>query len=152
MTGSQWLLLGTCALGMYSAGQVWLVQLSSYPLWTYVGQQEFRAYHMAWWHSIWGVVLAPAALLLVGAVLMLWWRAPGIPAWSAWFGVALQITLLLGTALWWGPLMARIEESDGGLSPERYQLLMTTHWLRVGIITAYAILVLWMLARSAWRT
>jgi hypothetical protein len=152
MTESQWLLLGTCALSMYSAGQVWLVQLSSYPLWTYVGQQEFRAYHMAWWHSIWGVVLAPAALVLVGAVLMLWWRVPGIPAWPAWFGVALQITLLLGTALWWGPLMAHIEEPDGGLSPERYQLLMTTHWLRVGIVTAYAILGLWMLARSAWRT
>jgi hypothetical protein len=49
MNESQWLLIGTCALSFYGVGQVWLVQLSSYPLWTYVGEREFRAYHAAWW-------------------------------------------------------------------------------------------------------
>lgn len=44
MSDREWLLLGTCALGLYGAGQVWLVQLSSYRLWTYVGANEFRAY------------------------------------------------------------------------------------------------------------
>src|SRR5271157_4607256 len=34
MTGSQWLLMATCALSFYGVGQVWLVQLSAYPLWT----------------------------------------------------------------------------------------------------------------------
>jgi hypothetical protein len=151
MNESHWLLLGTCALSLYAVGQVWLVQLSSYPLWTYVGEQEFRTYHAAWWHSIWGVVLAPAALLIIGAALMLWWRAPGVPAWATWLGGALQAALLLGTAIWWGPLMARLETPSGGLSLERYQLLMTTHWIRVGIVSAYGLLLLWMLAQSAWR-
>ena len=82
MLKSQWLLLGTCALSLYGAGQVWLVQVSSYRLWTYVGEKDFRAYHKAWWRGIWGVILAPAALLIVGAALMVWWRAPGIPAWA----------------------------------------------------------------------
>jgi hypothetical protein len=151
MNGSRWLLLGTCALSLYGVGQVWLVQLSSYRLWSFVGEHEFRAYHLAWWQSIWGVVLAPAALVLIGAVLMLWWRPAEIPAWVAWLGVALQATLLLGTAMWWGPLMARLETPEGALWIERYQLLMTTHWLRVAIVTAYGMLTLWMLARSAWR-
>ena len=151
MTASEWLLLGTCALALWGAGQVWLVQLSSYRLWTYVGEKEFRAYHAAWWRSIWGVVLAPAALLTVGSAFMLWQRAPGVPAWAAWLGFALQVALLLGTAVWWGPLMARLEAPGGGLRFERYQLLITTHWLRVGIVSAYALLALWMLAQSAWR-
>jgi hypothetical protein len=151
MNASQWLLLITCALSLYSAGQVWLVQLSSYPLWTYVGAKEFHAYHHAWWRSIWGVVLAPAALVSLASVLMLWLRAPAVPLSAAWAGLALQVALILGTAIWWGPLMARLEAPDGGLLMDRYRLLMTTHWLRVAIVSAYAALSLWMLAQSAWR-
>jgi hypothetical protein len=151
MNASQWLLLITCALSLYSAGQVWLVQLSSYPLWTYVGAKEFHAYHHAWWRSIWGVVLAPAALVSLASLAMLWLRAPAVPVSAAWVGLALQVALILGTAIWWGPLMARLEAPDGGLLMDRYRLLMTTHWLRVAIVSAYAALSLWMLAQSAWR-
>ena len=150
MNNTQWLLLGTCALSFYGVGQVWLVQVSSYRLWAYVGELEFRSYHQAWWQSIWGVILAPAGVLLICALLMLWWRAPGVPPWATWLGAALQIALLLGTAAWWGPLMARLETDAGGLSPERYHLLMTTHWIRVGIVSAYGLLALWMLTQSAW--
>ncbi len=48
--------------------------------------------------------------------------------------------------------MARLEGPNGALLLERYQLLLTSHWLRVAIITAYALLVFWMLAQSAWRS
>ena len=105
----QWLLLATFALSVYGTGQVWLVQLSSYPLFRFVGPHEFHAYHLAWWRSIWGVVLAPAALVVIGALMMLWWRPPGVPAWSVWLGLALQIALVLGTLLallvGWGPFI-----------------------------------------------
>lgn len=151
MNWNKCLLLSTCALALFGVGQIWLVQLSSYRLWPYVGEREFAAYHLAWWRSIWGVVLAPAALLIVGALLMLWWRPAEVPAWAAWLGVTLQAALVAGTALWWGPLMARLETSSGGLSLERYELLMRTHWLRVAIVTAYGLLALWMLAKSAWK-
>jgi hypothetical protein len=149
MNASRLLLAGTCALSFYGVGQVWLVQLSSYPLWTYVGKREFHAYHAAWWRGIWGVILAPAALVVIGSALMLWWRAPGLPSWATWCGFALQIALVVGTAAWWGPLMARLEAPGGGLSLERHRLLLVSHWLRVGLVTAYALLALWMLAQSA---
>jgi hypothetical protein len=115
-----------------------------------VGPREFHAYHLAWWHSIWGVILGPAVLVFVGALLMLWWRVPGVPTWAVWAGLALQLSLVLGTALWWGPLMARLELPNGELAVERFHLLMRTHWLRVAIVTAYGALTLWMVARSAW--
>jgi hypothetical protein len=35
---ARWLLLATFALSLYGTGQVWLVQLSSYPLWAHVGR------------------------------------------------------------------------------------------------------------------
>lgn len=150
MTGSQGLLLATCALAIYGVGNVWPVQVSSYPLWAHVGAREFEAYHHAWWRSIWGVIIAPAVLVVVGAVLMLVWPAPGVPSWAPWVGVALQAALVLGTALWWGPLMARLGPPTEGAGRARFRLLLATHWLRVAIVTAYGALTLWMVAQSAW--
>jgi hypothetical protein len=124
------------------------VQLSSYPLWRFVGPAQFSAYHVAWWRSIWGVVLAPAGLVCLGAVLMIWIRPPQVARVEIWLGVGLQAMLVLGTAAWWGPLMARLETQAGALDPERYRILMNTHWLRVAIVTAYTLLVARMMAEA----
>jgi hypothetical protein len=61
LTRSQWLLTVTAWLGVYGVGQIWLVQLSSYHLWSFVGPCEIDAhhYHWAWWRSIWGPVMGP---------------------------------------------------------------------------------------------
>ena len=150
MTKRQVLLLATCVLSVYGAGNIWPVQLSSYKLWVHVGQREFHAYHVAWWHSIWGVILAPAGLVLIGAILMLIWPPPGVPAWALWAGLALQVALGLGTALYWGPMMARLSTPERGLDLPLYHTLMLSHWLRVAIVTGYAALTVWMVAASAW--
>jgi hypothetical protein len=149
MTKRQLLLLVTCVLSIYGVGNIWPVQVSSYKLWTYVGQREFHEYHIAWWRSIWGVILIPAGLVFLGAILMLIWRPPGVPAWALWVGLALQVALALGTALYWGPLMARLSTPGGGLSLPLYHTLMLNHWLRVAIVTGYAALTVWMLVTSA---
>ena len=148
MNANRALLLATSALSLYGVGQVWLVQLSSYRLWTRVGASEFSAYHAVWWRSIWGVVLGPAALVVVGAFVMPWLPPPGAPIWAPWVGCGLQTALMVGTAFWWGPLMARIEAPEGGVRRDRYKLLMSTHWLRVAIVTAFGALTLWMVAQG----
>jgi hypothetical protein len=145
---SRWLLLSVFALSLYGTGQVWLVQLSSYPLWRYVGDAQFPAYHQAWWRSIWCVVLGPAVLVFLGAFLMLRWRTPETPVWSIWLGAGLQVALVIGTVVWWAPLMARLEGPTGGPDPSRFELLLRTHWLRVGLVTAYSALLAWMLLRN----
>lgn len=145
---AKWILLATFALSLIGVGQVWLVQLSSYPLWAYVGRAEFRDYHRAWWRSIWGVILGPACFTSLGAALMLKWRVAGVPAWAIWTGLGLQACFILGTAAWWGPLMARLQKPDGSLDIRRYQLLISTHWIRVIVITGYGALVGWMAAIS----
>jgi hypothetical protein len=37
--------------------------------------------------------------------------------------------------------MARLGAQTGGLDPKRYRTLLGTHWLRVAIVTAYALLI-----------
>ena len=150
MNRNELVLLLACVLSLYGAGNVWLVQLSSYKLWAFVGPQEFQAYHLAWWRSIWGVVLVPASIVLLLSIVMLWWPPPRVPSWTVWAGLGLQVALVLGTALYWGPLMARLGFPGLGASAVLYRQLMLTHWVRVAIVTAYGALTVWMLVTSAW--
>jgi len=143
-----WLLLAAAFLSFYGVGQVWLVQVSSYYLWRYVGARELPAYHTAWWRSIWFVVLAPAVSAFFASLLMLWMQPYGIPRSAVRFGVCLEALLVIGTAVWWGPLMARLVNPDGSLIQPLYRRQMHTHWLRVGLVTAYGLLVCWMLITS----
>jgi hypothetical protein len=110
---SRRLLFATSALGLYAVGNIWFVQLVSYRLWPYVGKQEAYAYHIAWWHSIWGVLLIPAGVV---SLAMLWIRPDGVSRKTGRLGFALQLMIYIVTGAWFGPLMARLATPDAGLS------------------------------------
>jgi len=141
---TQWLLLVNLALSFYMVGAIWLTQVSMYPLWAYVGPAEYHAYHVAWWHSIWGVIFVPGGLTTLCAFAMLRLRPPGVSAWMVWLGVALQLLIYGLTAVWWGRLMAELESVSGPVYGPMYHQLLVTHWGRVALVTAYGMLQLWM--------
>jgi hypothetical protein len=147
---NRWLLLLNFAIAFYNVGTVWLVQVSCYPLWAVVGRGEFEAYHEAWWHSIWGVILGPGLFGFLGAWAMLRWRPARVPERAVWLGIALQVAVYLLTAVWWAPLMARLVEVVGpsGAPTPLFRLLLSTHWGRVALFTAYGLLMFWMVRVS----
>jgi hypothetical protein len=145
----QWVLLVISALGLYAVGNVWLVQLACYRLWPHVAPAEAFNYHIAWWHSIWGVLFGPSAIVVLGAVALLWMRPANLKVRLVWLGLALLVLTSVGTAIWWAPLMARLVTPDGVMLLRDYGLLMSTHWIRVALITAYGITYFIMLIRSA---
>src|SRR5262249_8991403 len=149
MESDRWLLLVNVAAACYMVGQIWLVQASCYPLWRFVGSAEFHAYHVAWWHSIWRVVFPPAGISLLCAVLLVRRRPAEVPRRAVWLGLFLEVLVCTLTAAWWGPLMARLEAVSGPVYGALYEQLMTTHWLRVAIITAYGALAVWLVARNS---
>lgn len=145
----QWLLLVTSALGLYAVGNVWLVQTVCYRQWPLVGQREAYSYHIAWWHSIWGVLFGPSAIVVFGAVALLRMRPSNVNVKPVWLGLALLLFTSIGTAVWWAPLMARLIAPDGVMLLADYQLLMSTHWIRVALVSAYGITYFYMLIKSA---
>ena len=149
ITGGQWLLLVTSALGLYAVGNVWLVQLVCYRLWAHVGQGEAFNYHIAWWHTIWGILFVPSGILVTGAVALLWMRPSNLKVRFVWIGLGLLTLTSVGTAIWWAPLMARLVSSDGTMLLRDYRLLMSTHWIRVALVTAYGVAYFHMLMKSA---
>jgi hypothetical protein len=145
---NQWVLLGAIALGYYGVGQIWLAQLLCYRLWPQVGRSAFFAYHIAWWHSIWIVIFVPSGLAFLAALVLPWLRPPGVSVRLLWAGLGVQVLLCVLTATWWGPLMGRLATREQGLLLRNYHLMMTTHWLRVAIVTAYGLVALWTLVQS----
>ena len=152
LSRSQWLLIITVFLSVYGVGQVWLVQLSSYHLWAFVGPRDAFTYHMEWWRSIWYVLMVPACLVFLASALMLRMRPDGVPVSAVRFGFALEGLLALGTAIWWGPLMARLANPETGLILPLYHQLMLTHWIRVALVSAYGLLAFWMMMKSLTAT
>lgn len=148
MSHNQWLLTVTVFLSVFGVGQVWLVQLSSYRLWAFVGPREFTAYHLEWWRSIWFVLMVPAVLVFLASLVMLWMPPEGVPVSAIWLGFVLESLLVIGTAAWWGPLMARLADSETGLILPLYRRLMASHWIRVALVTSYGLLAFWMLVKS----
>ncbi len=159
----KWVLLLNLALSMIGAGQVWLVQLSSYPLWKHVGQHEFHSYHIAWWHSIWIPIFIPAGLALLCSIGLFWFRPAAVPRRSVWAAMSVLFIAYVLTYIWWAPLMALIGATSAealavfkwapwfnsiGMRAktqgELYDVLMATHWLRVALFSAYATVLFWM--------
>ena len=148
VTRGRWLLVVTSGLGLYAVGNVWLVQLVCYRLWPSVGRNEAFRYHLAWWHSIWGVLFVPAGVVFLGTLALLWLRPSGVHRRLVWLGIILQIIIYASTAAWWAPLMARLVKPNGEMLLHDYQLLMSTHWVRLALITAYGITSFYVLIKS----
>ena len=150
MSKEHWLLMGVAALSWYNAGVIWLIQFSCYPLWPYVGRSDFLNYHGVWWQSTWAAVFVPCALAVAGSILMLALAPPELPRWSLWMGLSIQVIVQLVTAIWLSPLDRNMAASTGGLNLSAYQELMVANWLRIILVTTYAVLTYWMLYRSLW--
>ena len=98
------------------------------------GAADYPAYHIAWWHSIWTVIFIPGGLVTAGAIAMLWLRPPGVPAWAIKASILLQFLIYGLTAVWWGRLMAEMEQVSGPIYGPLYHQLVLSHWLRVALV------------------
>lgn len=145
-----WVQIITLAASCYNMGTIWMTQVS-WRLFAHVGREDFPAYHRAWWLGLRGIqpVVFPFGILAtLGAFAQLRWRAPRTPAGQAWLSVGLLVTAWTSTAAWWGRLQGQLEyvrQEDGTLNP-LYRRLLATHWLRVALFTALALLQITMTA------
>jgi hypothetical protein len=145
-----YLLFATAMLSAWNAGIIWFTQIAVYPLWPLVDAQHFHDYHLVWWHHVWPS-FAPVGLMFAVSVALLWLRPAGIPRWLLWTAVLLQIAVHTLTILFWAPVQAAMA-TPTGLSLAKYEELMHTHWWRVSFFLIYAVLMLWMVVRSARDT
>lgn len=152
----RWVQIVTLAASWYNMGAIWMAQVS-WRLFARVGREDFPAYHRAWWFGPRGIqpVVFPFGIVaILGAFAQLRWHVPRTPTWMAWLNIGFLVTVWGATAAWWGRQQAQMEyvyQEDHSLNP-LYQRLLATHWIRVALITASALLQIGMAVASARET
>jgi hypothetical protein len=135
------------ATTLFMVGVIWFVQVVHYPLFAKTGTTEFPGYEQT--HTTlttW--VVAPPMLVEAGtAVLLLWFRPPGISNLQCGTGLALLIAIWLSTMFLQVPCH---EWLSRGFDSVVHQRLVATNWLRTAAWSLRGLLVLWM-AWSAYR-
>jgi len=137
-------LLANVALAFLIAGFVWAHQLEIFRSWRLIDAKSFRAVHDAHWRTlpIWAVAIG---LGLAGSIALIWYHPTGTPAWAIWASVLCQVLTQVLTLFFWGRWQAQLRSGLSGPDSPVLDRLVRTHWVRAGLISANAlILVLWM--------
>jgi len=146
MSGAHWLLVVLAILSVYNCGVIWPTQHVTYPLFQFVGPDQFLAYHLFYNQRITLVVIIPGFLFFLAPLALLVFRPPSVPLWAAIVSAALGGLALLVTATLEIPRHMRLQQE--GKTDTLIRELILYNWVRTFAITAQAGLLLWMLART----
>ena len=140
------LVLIQLATTLFMTGVIWFVQIVHYPLMAQVGNEAVPRYQHAHTTRTAWVVGPPMVVEAITAVLLIWFRPPGIAEWAVWMGGGLLAGIWLSTALIQVPCHERLKL---GYDPAVHQRLVASNWLRTVGWSARSVLVLWMIWRNS---
>jgi hypothetical protein len=131
---SHTLLLAWAALSFWELGQIWLVQIVTYPLFAKVGVADYAAYHQYYTKRIPLVVIVPGfAGFLLPIPLALF--GPSVPVWMTAANIIMGIIGLLVTV---GLEIPRHNKLENGKNEGMIEELIRYNWPRTLSITAQA--------------
>ncbi|WP_110887049.1 hypothetical protein [Deinococcus yavapaiensis] len=139
------LLIVHAAVTWCLVGLIWTIQLVHYPLFDFVGEAGFTAYHTRH-SSVISFLVGPLMLLeLVTAGWLVLHPPPSVSATPCWIGFALVLVIWASTAFVSVPIHARLGSGfDSGL----VSTLVGTNWIRTVAWTARGVLILTILLRA----
>ncbi|MCX6394051.1 MAG: hypothetical protein NTY57_04265 [Solirubrobacterales bacterium] len=132
---------------LFMAGVGWLVQLVAYPLYAFVGRDDFVAFHTEWSRRITTIVLIPMTIDLVTSIWLALTPPSGVSQALAVGGAVLAGLTWLSTALLQVP---RHEKLSGGFDEGTHASLVATSWVRTIGWSAHAVICVLMI--SAMQT
>ncbi|MEV0622688.1 hypothetical protein AB0I81_55885 [Nonomuraea sp. NPDC050404] len=148
MDASTMVLLGTLTVAMFNVGVIWLTQVVVYPAWALVGEAEWSAFHDAHKRRLPETAFIPHGLAVLGALLLAILPPAHAPSWAAWIALAIEVVMLTATVTYWAPLQMRLNQRR---DDRLLRLLLATHWIRVGLVTAFGALLCWMTTLTIGR-
>ncbi len=105
-------------------GLIWIVQLVIYPLFSEIGTDAFRSYHLRYMMRI-GFVVGPLMFVELGTAALLIYMGERSP----WFLISLLLLALIWLSTWRVqiPLHTRLEH---GFDSTTHEKLVRSNWLR----------------------
>lgn len=108
-------------------GLIWFVQIVHYPLFAYVGADQFSKYEQVH-QNLTTIVVGPAMLVeVLAAGLLLWLRPENLPAWMLWSGMLCVVVIWGVTAIVSVPLHTKLALA---FDEKKHFLLVQSNWIR----------------------
>jgi hypothetical protein len=126
------------ALAFYNVGTIWAHEVDIFRTWRLVDAKDFRAVQSTHWKKLPYWIFAPVALALLGGITLIWFHPAGSPPWAIWGSLFCQVLSLVLTAIFWGRWQAKLSQDPLGPESPYLARILSTHWLRALLITAYA--------------
>lgn len=134
------LLVVALAVAACSVGAIFLTH-AHYTMWAELTADQLAPIHTRWYHDVVAGFIHPTSgLSAVLAVALLVFRHPRVPWWLLGLGAAVLAAVFATSMLMWARWQDQIGETDVLGRP--YELIMDTHWLRITLVTAYAVVAL----------
>lgn len=131
------------ALVLYVFGQIWLVQIVTYPLFAMVGEKDYVTYHRFYTSHIPLPVIVPGFTSFLFPLVLPFIGPAAIPTWLHWSNIAAGIIGLAVTVFLEIPRHGRLEQQ--GKDFRVIGELIRYNWPRTASITAQAIITMLML-------
>jgi hypothetical protein len=135
-------LLGNVALAFYLTGAVWAHEVDIFRTWQMVDAKDFRRVQASHWRRLPFWIFLPLGCAFAGSILLIWFRPLNSPVWAIWGSLSLQAASHVLTALFWGKWQAQLSKDDRGPASPYLHRILTTHWVRTLLISAYALTLL----------
>jgi hypothetical protein len=136
------------AIAFYNVGMVLACHLDIYPTWGLIGLKEFPIVHQAHWKKLPYWVFLPWGLEIAGATALVWYHPATSPAWAIYGGAACVWLSLILTMAMWGPWQGKLAQDPLGPESPLLARILETHWIRVALLVAYALIVLAWLVKT----
>src|SRR5215831_17770050 len=98
----------TLALTLYMTGMIWSMQILEYPLFAFVGPQEFPAYHQRHNKGL-PIVILPSIVAFLSALALIFTRPASLSVWPCVAIALCDLITILVTALREAPLHGRLD-------------------------------------------
>jgi hypothetical protein len=121
-------------------------QVQTYPLFAWVGRDEFVSFHQEYQRRLPAAIYAPYSLLMAGNALLLFFRPAEVPVWSVAVLLILNASILLESLAFAAPVHYRMDRQTGNDKGE-VRRLIRLNALRLAAATAGSVLVAFLLLR-----
>lgn len=134
------------ALGFYNVGTIWAHEVDIFRSWTLLDAKTFRRVQERHWRKLPYWIFVPLGLAFAGAIGLVGYHPEGSPGWGIWGTLGCQLSSHALTGALWGPWQARLSQDERGPQSPYLARILSTHWIRTLLISAYAfVLLLWTL-------
>jgi len=135
-------LLLNLALAFYNVGTIWAHEVDIFRSWKLVEPASFPNVQGTHWRKLPYWVLLPFGLALAGSIALIWCHPANSPGWARWCGLGCIIASYILTGLLWARWQAKLSKDPLGSTSPYLDKILSTHWIRTLLVSAYGIILL----------